>query len=378
MTTISSPFSVTANVQVDAPSAPALGAQSRLSVSADSISTPDQPHLSSLAQTRHTLATYHEAAAKLRDAVTWASNHAHSSAPGVVIAHSTGAPEGAYQVQVNSLATAQTSVSAPVADSTANLALNTIHIQVGTWSTSPNTFTSNPIWPRSSIVVGPGDTSLQDVRDKINAASIGGVVATVISDSTGSRLVLSARDTGTPHGFQVSTDNAEDILQLQHQFAEDATGTINGQAVSSARNTIVNAVPGLNLKFQQVSSQAVNISVGPDSEGIVRALSDVSQAVSKLSLRAPELRSTALKAAPELRYELSEIGLMWSGDGSLNLNTQRLHGALQAGDLDLVSKRVTNLLDHLDVGIGALPDQATPGIDSPWLAQYLSMENNGN
>lgn len=272
---------------------------------------------------------------------------------------------------------AQTSVSAPVADSSANLALNTVHIQVGTWSTNPNTFTSNPIWPRSSIVVGPGDTSLQSVRDKINAASIG-VVATVISDSTGSRLVLSARNTGAAHGFQVSTDSTDDVLQLQHQFAQDATGTINGRVISSTSNTITSATPGLNLQFQQISSQPVNISVGPDNDAIVRAVTDVSHAVNELSLRDPELKLAASKIAPQLRRELAEIGLIWSDGESLNLNTQRLTNTLQAGDLGHVAERITNLLDHLDVGIGTPPDHASPGIDSPWLAQYLSMENNGN
>lgn len=376
MTTISSSFSVTANAQPDVSSAQAIGALSRHSGLATRISVTDEPRLSDLAQTRHTLSTYHEAVTKLREAATWTRNHAHSSDPTTVIAHSTGAPEGLHQVQVHSLATAQTSVSAPVADSTANLALNTVHIQVGTWSTSPNTFTSNPIWPRSTIVVGPGDTSLQGVRDKINAASVG-VVATVITDSTGSRLVLSARSTGAANGFQVSTDGADDVLQLQHQLAQDASGKVNRQLVSSTSNTIENAAPGLNLQFQQVSSQPVSISVGPDSEGIQRALADVSHAFHELSQRNPELRSTDTKATPQLKRDLAAIGLSWSDSGLLNIDTQRLTTTLQEGDLGQAAERITNLLNHLDANISAMPDRASSSIDSPWLAQYLSMENNG-
>lgn len=319
---------------------------------------------------------HQEATHTLRQDATWSRDHARSSDPATVIAHSVGALEGQYQVQINSLAQGQTSVSAPIADGTANLALNTVHIQVGTWRSNPSSFTSNPIWPRSSIVVGPGDTSLQSVRDKINAAAVG-VLATVITDGTGSRLVLSSRQTGAANGFQVSTDGTDDPLQLQHQFAQDASGTVNGRPVHSASNTIENAAAGLSLQFQQLTRQPVSVSVGPDSQGIQRALADFSQSFNELRQRDPELSSALARVAPERQQELALWGLSWSGQALMQVDAQRLSAALQEGDLSQLADHMSGLLGHLDADTSAVTDWSRPGIDSPWLAQYLSLENSG-
>src|SRR5690606_8735879 len=117
---------------------------------------------------------------------------------------------------------------------------------------------------------GPRDTSLECVRDKINAAGIG-VIASVVTDATGSRLVLRATSTGTDNAFKVEADAGDnddqetaDVLSAMGfdpskvsgdtsklvQAAQDASVTIDGRQRKSSNNLVEDEATGLSLRVR--------------------------------------------------------------------------------------------------------------------------------
>ncbi len=289
-----------------------------------------------------------ESADKLLAPETWALDHATSSNQDVLTAVSTHATPGNHAVSVHSLASAQESISAPVISAEEQLSINTVQIQVGTWSANPPAFTSNPIWPRSSLVVGPGDTSLNDVRDKINQSGMG-VVATVISGGSGSRLVLKAKDSGENNGFKVSMDGDQSLMPVEQTLATDATGTINGKAFRASQNLIQDPSSGLTLKFNQVSDAPVTVSVGLDVQGIAKAVNEfayASNSVRDLSNARP-FSPEALPRA--VQKTLGQASVMVSANGRLDVDNQRLSEALQGDGSQPLAQGLAKLIERMNL-----------------------------
>jgi flagellar hook-associated protein 2 len=146
----------------------------------------------------------------------------------------------------------------------------------------------NPNWPKANVTLGPKDNSLERVRDKINAAGIG-VIASVVSDATGSRLVLRATSTGEDNAFKVSaeaesgvdkdTANALSAMGFDPskvsgdsakliQPAQDAKVEIDGRKLRSSQNLVDDEGSGLSLRVMGRSDAPVTINVSPDTDAI--------------------------------------------------------------------------------------------------------------
>lgn len=293
-----------------------------------------------------------ESADKLLAPETWARDHASSSNQDVLTAVSTHAAPGNHTISVHSLATAQESISGPVISAEEQLSINTVQIQVGTWSANPPAFTSNPIWPRSSLVVGPGDTSLNDVRDKINQSGMG-VVATVISGGSGSRLVLKAKDSGENNGFKVTMVGDQSLMPIEQTLATDATGTINGMAVRASQNLIEDPQSGLTLKFNQASDAPVTVSVGLDAQGIAKAVNEFAYASNSVRELSGE-RTFSPEALPRaVQKTLGQAGVTVSANGRLDIDNRRLREALEGVGAEPLAQGLARLIErmHLDSGM---------------------------
>ena len=59
-----------------------------------------------------------------------------------------------------------------------------------------------------SLTIGPGTKTLAQVRDAINGANAG-VTASVLTDASGSRLVLRSTATGAANGFRIGVTDAD-------------------------------------------------------------------------------------------------------------------------------------------------------------------------
>ncbi len=307
-----------------------------------------QTHLSDQGLVQSARASLIESADKLLAPETWARDHATSSHQAVLTAVSTPAAPGNHAVSVHSLATAQESISGPVISAEEQLSINTVQIQVGTWSANPPAFTSNPIWPRSSLVVGPGDTSLNDVRDKINQSGMG-VVATVISGGNGSRLVLKAKDSGENNGFKVTMEGDQSLMPVEQTLATDATGTIDGKAVRASQNLIEDPQSGLTLKFNQVSDAPVTVSVGLDAQGIAKAVNEFAYASNSVRDLSGQ-RTFSPEALPRsTQKSLGLAGVMVSANGRLEVDNRRLREALQGDGAEPLAQGLAKLIERMQL-----------------------------
>jgi flagellar hook-associated protein 2 len=135
-----------------------------------------------------------------------------------------------------------------------------------------------------SVAVTAGQTMSQ-VATAINATN-GGVQASVVNGL----LRLTSRETGASSAITASSPDGVDLGLGDLVSGQDAKGTIDGQAFSSASNTL-SSIPGLtlNLLSTTTSGNEAQITVDPtrvDKDGIkgkirdfVTAYNDVVQAI---------------------------------------------------------------------------------------------------
>jgi flagellar hook-associated protein 2 len=275
---------------------------------------------------------------------------------------------GSYAVAVQQLAQGQTVTSSALASSSSTLSSGTLTIQLGTWSGTPATsFADKAGSGPLSITIGPGDTSLSSIRDKINAAGAG-VTASIITDSTGSRLSLRSTATGAENGFKITatedTDDGDPATGLSalgydpgagasplalNQSATNALATVNGIAVSSASNTLANISDGLSLTLQKVSATPVSVTVSVDTASMSKAISDFVTAYNSLNSEIHTDTKYAPGAAPA--QGTSTVDGPLQGDPSVISFQSQLRGILNT------SSTASSMYSRLsDIGITIQPD----------------------
>jgi len=370
--------------------------------------TSMQAQLSSYGQLQSAISSLRDAAAKLNTPATWGANLSTSSDNTVATASTSQASvAGNYSVSISQLATAQTINTVPYPlDTTATTSIGqgSLTIELGAWSADQSTFTPTTGKSPVTINIGPGEDTLTGARDKINAAGAG-VVASVVTDSQGSRLVLRSTNTGANNGFRVSAsesspgpDGGPGLSALafdpssgvsnanQAQAAQSAMGTINGIPVVSDSNTVANVIDGLTVNFNKITTGTpgpngtttgatgnINISIGPDTAGITKSINDFVSSYNALTtfMKAqtkytPKSGTTPASAGPlqgdataiglqgQLRTLASnsttlggtysrfgDIGLDPQVDGTLVVNASKLSAAM--GNVDSLKKMFSGL-----------------------------------
>ena len=261
--------------------------------------------ISAVGQIQSLTSTMADKASALQSTSLWTQTTSSTSDSSIATADTSGgtAAAGDYSVSVQQLAQGQTATLATPATA---LSAGTLTIQLGTYTTDsavpPNTTFSPSGAASPSITIGPGDTSLASIRDKINAAGAG-VSASIINDASGSRLSLRSTTTGATNGFQITatpagvdpdptaslaalnfdaTTGATSSQMSLNQFAQNAKATVNGIAVSSTTNTLSNISDGLSLTLSKVSATPVDITVSSDTASMQKAITDFVSAYSAL------------------------------------------------------------------------------------------------
>lgn len=335
-----------------------------------------------------------EAASQLTSKTLWSSTVSSSSEPAAVTARSNAqTPAGAYQVEVAQLASSQVTSTSTFSSLSTVVGLGTLNIQMGSWDVPPTTFAPNPNWPKANVVLGPKNDTLDRVRDKINAAGLG-VVATVVSDATGSRLVLRSTGTGADNGFKITTEEAaspqaasqskQDIVALSAlgfdpssmgeagmqllQSASNAQVQINDESVESPLN-VIESQAGLSLILKNTTNGPATISVGPDRTGMQQAAQNFAQAYNTLqklggSVASAVQRGTeSLLGTPaqptELGRTLAQTGMTLTAKGGLQINTQKMTSALQQ-DPATVRQSQTLLAQRVLTTLPAAPSAPLP------------------
>jgi len=237
-----------------------------------------QTQLSALGQVQSSLSALHDAAAALTDPSTWGATQSSSSdATSVSVTTDSTAPTGSVSVAVSQLATAQTIASNTFANTTDSVGDGTLTIQLGTWSADGTGFTaksgSNPV----SVTISAGQDSLADIRDKINGANAG-VTASIVTDSSGSRLVMTSNSTGVSSGFKVTAapsggqglaalgyDPSSGVNQMTQKLAAgNAVATVNGLDINSETNTLTTVISGMTINLLKPTT-GVQLNVTTDT-----------------------------------------------------------------------------------------------------------------
>jgi len=342
----------------------------------NNLTTGLKTQISAYGQIQSALSAVQDAARKLITPSTWGATTASSSDPSSVsVTAGNGAPIGNVNVQVTQLATAQ-SVASPVqAGSTAALGSGGLTIELGAWSADKSSFTGKTDATPVTINVAAGAT-LASIRDQINGAGAG-VVASVVTDSSGSRLVMRSAATGEANGFRITASDADgnnnDAAGLSAlaydptsggagatltQSAGNAIATLNGLTINSDTNTLTQAIDGLSITLlKPTTAGGTTLNVTQDSSSTKTAITAFVTAYNALNslLRDDTKYDASTKTAGTLQGDSAAVGLTYSlrnliggtstlggsamsrladigldpqSDGSLKVDDTKLSGAL--------------------------------------------------
>lgn len=158
-----------------------------------------------------------------------------------------------------------------------------------------------------TISLGSGSLTLNGLATAINQKA-GGVKASIVGTSTGSRLVLNSSGTGSSAAFSISgtgalkqfnyssATNTGASGEVRVQQAANATLSLNGVPITSANNTLSSAVAGATISL--VSSGNATLSVSSAPTGLSSNLSSVVSGInSALSAISSQTKFTSTKSS---------------------------------------------------------------------------------
>jgi flagellar hook-associated protein 2 len=287
---------------------------------------------------------------------------------------------------VQSLASAQSTVSSTFASTSALVGSGTLHFDLGSWNADNSAFTATSGSTGVDVAVTATDT-LATLVGKINCSNTG-VTASIVTDTTGSRLVFSSQTTGTANTFRVTAvdsdgnnTDASGLSALAYdpadgttattltQAAANAQATVNGLPVTSATNTLSNVLNGLTLTLNKVTTSPVQATVAQDTTGITKSVQTFVDSYNALSsLLSTDLAyNSSTRVAGPLQADssavslqrqlsniigspsgassvfttLSQVGLQVQNDGTLKLDSNALTSAM--GNMTELKKMFTNV-----------------------------------
>ena len=291
-------------------------------------------------------------------------------------AGSTSVP-GTYTVNVSQLAQSQNLVAAGRTSSTAAIgdgATTTVTFDFGI--TNGTVFTPNGSGSKS-ITINGTNNSLEGIRDAINSAALG-VTATLVNDGSGTpyRLALTSISSGVSNSLKITTSRVDGSTDstiggsidsllgydpagtknlTQTLAAQNANLTVNGIAVTSASNTITEAIQGVSLTLKNITAAPTNLTITRDTAAINTAASGFVDAYNALAsqIKSRSAYGTDGKGAGSLAGDgtlrlmqdqmrgifntpasggtlttLGQVGISFQKDGSLLLDSSKLNSAI--------------------------------------------------
>lgn len=309
---------------------------------------------------------------------------------------------GSYDVQVQSLASAQKLTMASAggtgyAATSSVVGQGTITIDFGTYATAgtDTTFSANAAKPGKTITIGSNNT-LAGIRDAINGANAG-LSASIINDGSGYRLALTSGESGLRNEMRISvggdagtigelgqlaydrtstttldTDGVTPITttgaskMTQNVAAADAKIVVDNVPITSASNTITDAIQGVTLNLSKTTAPGVStrISLARDNsnvktaiEGFVKAYNEANKAmkdassvnqttgvasalvgdstIRSLQTQLRNVLSAPVAGAPKGSSLLSDAGVSFNKEGTLVIDDAKLTAAIADPAKDL-------------------------------------------
>lgn len=217
----------------------------------------------------------------------------------------------------------------------------------------------------SFAVTVDADDTLEQVQNAINAASANfGVTAAIIYDGSQYRLSLTAADTGTNYALTVSTADSDgnntDTSGLSRlasanltttQAAQNATGTLDGVAISSNSNTLTGTISGVTLNLVKAGSSTILVATDTSAirstiYGLLNAWNGMDKSFDQMHAKGGSMAgdtmlvsirqsfiqvfNTPTGATGDAWQYLAEVGLSFARDGTLSLNETKFNEAVAA------------------------------------------------
>ncbi|WP_340162734.1 MULTISPECIES: flagellar filament capping protein FliD [Halomonadaceae] len=314
-----------------------------------------QSQISAYGQLESALTQFQDAAAKLNDAEFFQGVTSEVTGDAVTAAGGSDAAPGRYDIEVTQLARAQSLAANGVASSSERLAsAGTLTVSVGGGD--------------DTVIEVTADSTLEDVRDSINASGAG-VQASIVNDGGGFdgsgtvdqpyRLVLTSEATGTESQITVAfSDTGSDLGMAidgmtESVAAANAKLSVNGIDISSQSNTVEGAVQGVTLSIAETGS--ATLGVERDSGAVKSAVKGFVDSYNKLQEKMADLTSfnaetgdagellgdsTLRSVESQLRNALggsagdgtfqmlSDVGISLQVDGTLELDEEKLGDAV--------------------------------------------------
>ena len=235
-------------------------------------------------------------------------------------AGSTAVP-GNYTVSVSQLAQSQSLVAAGQASSAT---------AIGNGTATTVTFTSSGSGT-ASITIDSSNNTLEGIRDAINAGALG-ITATIVNDGSGTpyRLALASSSSGASNSFTITTSGGDGAVNsllaydpagtqsmTQTLAAQDAKLTVNGIAITSASNTVSEAIQGVTLTLKNTTATPASVAVARDTTAIETAASSFVEAYNAL---AGQIKSRSAYGTS------TSAGGALAGDGTLRAMQDQLRG----------------------------------------------------
>ena len=295
------------------------------------------------------------------------------------------------------------------ASTTANIGIDQLTLEFGTWSGS--SFSANSDYSTTTLSLVAGATSLTDVRDAINNAAIG-VTASIIevSDNNYSLMVKSVE--GASQSLRVRSYlsssennvlkyNPGDVASLadtatQVVAATNASFTVDGVSITRGTNTITDLFSGVTVELSDVSSSDLNTNQTISSQySEADALTTLETVVSEINYllsflkeqskpgsngedggplhndhfirftenKIKNLTSTAIVGYDDDSVYLSNFGVVTELDGTLSIDQTRFKEYFAANPQHFAAV-TTSMIRTGDAGItgSASTDLYTPGV----------------
>jgi flagellar hook-associated protein 2 len=317
-----------------------------------------------------------------------------------------------HTINVSSIATGQVlnfdNGGSGFSSTTSDIGIDSLTIDLGTWAAGPS-FTSNGT--SSTLTLTAGATSLTDVRDAINNATIG-VTASIIEVSTGSYSLMVKSPEGAANAMRITTSlsgSAVDVMKYDPEntgtFADtatqvinaaDAAFTIDGIAVTRASNTITDLFSGVTLELKNISASDIGTnqtisSTYSETDAFATLETVVSEINYLLSFlkeqskpgangedggplhgdhfirftenKIKNLTSTAIAGYDTSEIYLSNFGVVTELDGTLSIDERRFKEYFSENPEHFAAV-TTSMIRTADAGVtGSAPtDSFTPGV----------------
>ncbi|WP_016915092.1 flagellar filament capping protein FliD [Vreelandella stevensii] len=301
-----------------------------------------QTKISAYGQLQSAMSQFQTSAAALNDSALYESLSTNVGGSAITAAADGEAQPGAYNVTVDRLATAGTLATTSVPDATVAL-------------TAEDTSLTLTFAGQDDVDVAiSANSTLEGVRDAINAQQDSGVSASIIFDGEEYRLALSSTQTGAAasiEGVTFGTAFGSELATDVVQAGQNALLNVNGVEITSPTNQVEGAIQGVTLNLQEEGTSTVAVeqdtrAVREAITSFVDAYNDLKGTIGELGFNAEtgvagELTGDSAMRTVESRLRsvlsggmegelsmLSDIGITLQRDGTLAVDSDKLDDAI--------------------------------------------------